>query len=107
MADGKRDTMQDGLDYNANTGTYRTTFSIHDTQPSTAVLQAIARLEDVEPTALDSLHPTVDPDALNRLMLSGLRGQDGDVRVSVSIGGYRATIHSYGIIKLDPLNSED
>lgn len=99
--------MQDGLEFNAKTGTYRTTFSINDTQPSTAVLQAIARLEDVELTALDSLHSSVDPDALNRLILSGLRGQVGDVRVSVSIRGYCATIHSYGIIKLDPLDSED
>ena len=57
--------------------------------PSLAVVEAIAELAGVDPTALHEegvvLYDHVDPDALNALVAGG---PDGDIDVSLTVAGY-------------------
>ena len=68
-----------------------------DVAPSTAVVEAVARVRDCSPTDLESLDKTVDTDALNALFAPRHDGtQRGGGRLSFSYGGKNVTVFSDG-----------
>ncbi|MFB6303633.1 MAG: HalOD1 output domain-containing protein, partial [Haloferacaceae archaeon] len=73
-------------------------FDPERTAPSTALVEAIAAVEDVDPARLfgdAGLHECVDPDALDRLLTHD--GPD-TVTASLTVDGYPARIRSTGVV---------
>jgi hypothetical protein len=66
------------------------------TDPSIAVVEAVAEAKGVEPTEMGStLYDVVDPDALDRLFSGG--GSDGfEGRVVFELDAYEVTVQSNG-----------
>lgn len=64
------------------------------TRPSTAVVEAVARTEDVHPNDLPPLYDAMDPDAFDALA--------GTVQqVTVEYAGYDVTVTADGEVHLD------
>lgn len=61
-------------------------------RPSTTVVEAIGRITDTDPTVLDPLGDTIDPDHLDGLFDSPSNSQREPVSVSFSYAGYRITV---------------
>lgn len=62
-------------------------------QPSMAIVQAIATIEGVEPTAVDfSLYEAIDPEALNALVCSDMT--EGDVVIQFTTDEYQIQVQS-------------
>lgn len=76
--------------------------------PSTAVLETLADAADCEPTALNPLYETVDPDALNRFVRSSTsREYDGFTTVTFVHDDYEVTAHNTGIIIVRPAGDDE
>lgn len=70
---------------------------------SQAVVEAVARAEDVDPLDLDvPLYEAVDPDALDALFQSGETGVEGHVRFRYY--GYEVAVGAGGHVSLDPVD---
>jgi hypothetical protein len=81
----------------ANAGSVRAQYDWSTADPTLAVVDAIAALENVRPTELSDVLDTtlaahVDPDALDTLV------GDGCVSVSFSIDDYRVRIDRTGLV---------
>lgn len=75
--------------------------------PSTAVVETVATAANCEPTALDTLYDTLDPDALNALVRSvGARGTAAETTVSFPFDGYAVTVHGRGLVVVRPQPAE-
>lgn len=71
-----------------------------DVSTITAVIEAIADANDVDPLEVDSLYETVDLDALGRLF----RGGDRSGTVSFTAGGCRVVVTADGDVIATPLD---
>ena len=68
---------------------------------ATSVLDAVGRVENVDPTALDdSLFEAIDGDALDRLF------RDTTGRVTFEYHGYEVTVTSEADVSVAPMNEE-
>ena len=67
-----------------------------DGEPSAAVIRAVAAVEGVEPTELDVLHDTVDPDAIDQLAGTANEG----VEITFQYNGYEITVRSDDVLVL-------
>lgn len=96
MTDRGDADARDGAD-----GTYRTRWSA-DEAPSSSVVEAVAAIEGVEPTSLDRLYDSVDPDALDALFEPSGDAplRDGDGHVAFTFNGYRVTVAATGAIEI-------
>jgi hypothetical protein len=79
------------------------------TSPSTAVIEAIASVEDVDPVGLSTaggvtLHDYVDPDGLDRLLTNG--GGD-DLSISLCINEYTMRMDSDRIVVAHTPNARE
>lgn len=66
--------------------------------PASAVVDAVAEREGVDPTDLPPLYDAIGPDVLEVLHEADA---DGDQRVTFEYSGYRVTVSSDGSIVLD------
>ena len=79
----------------------RSEFDWTDVAPSTAVIELIAEESGQDPTELDPLYGSVDPEALDRLVSSnGTNPHDHILAVSFSFDGYAVVIQSGGLVEL-------
>lgn len=67
-----------------------------DKQPSEAVISTVASVEGVDPTSLDILHDSIDPDELNGL----INDSAGEVAVQFTYSGYAVTVRAEDTIIL-------
>lgn len=78
-------------------GTLRHRYDWDAVRASTAVVEMVAIAADVEPSALDPLYDTVDPEALDRLI-----GKDETSAVAVEVvfeyAGYDVTVRGDGVV---------
>ena len=71
--------------------------------PSTAVVETVAIAADREPTGLEPLYETIDPDALDTLIRSmGTNSTDGDATVTFTLDGYQVTVQRDGSVVIRP-----
>jgi len=67
-----------------------------DGEPSAAVIRAVAAVEGVEPTELDVLYDTIDPDAIDQLAGIGNEG----VKITFQYNGYEITVRGDDVLFL-------
>ena len=91
--------------YDEAAGTYHTWCDETRYEPvSTALSFTVASVLGVEPTDLEALTTTIDPDALNAVFVHW-RGDEprvGDGRVSFTYAGCAITLTSEGELVIDP-----
>lgn len=80
-------------------GTVRTQFDQANTPASMAVIATLAEVMDTDPVALDPLHSTVDPEALDALG-QVRNGTNGDIHTTFTHEGHEIRVHSYGVITI-------
>ena len=79
----------------------RREFDWTEITPSTAVIELIAEESGQDPTELDPLYESVDPEALDRLISSdGMNPHDHTLAVSFSYNEYTVVIQSKGLVEL-------
>lgn len=72
--------------------------------PSTAVIEMVAIASDREPTSLEPLRETVDPDALDALLGSSeIHSTDGDTAVSFVFAGHDVIVENDGTVVVGPV----
>lgn len=85
-----------------STKTRRTEFNWTDVAPSIAVIEVIAEASGRDPTALEPLYESVDPDALDRLIRgNGVGPNERMLAVSFSFAGYTVAVRSNGFVELN------
>ena len=82
--------------YDPETDTYVGTFET--TSASVAVLEALAAIKHCDPTDIDPLYETVDPDALDSVVASG---NDG-LTVTLSIDGFDVAVTADRRLEITP-----
>lgn len=85
-------------------GSIRAEFDWSEVTPSTAVIESVAIAADREPTAIEPLYETVDPDALDALIRSGgSNSTDGDAAsVTFALDGFEVTVQRGGTVVVRP-----
>lgn len=100
--------VEDGLSYDEETDVYRATFDSATTQPSVAVVTAIAHLTDTEPTQLAPLHDVVDATALdNFFSKSATDHVPAEPSIEFTYIDYSVRIDSYGLIEVWPAGDDE
>lgn len=88
------------------TGAIRHEYDWSSLPPSIAIVELLANAFGCEPTALDPLHETVDPDALDTLFRSsGPRATETDVTVSFEYVSHEVTVESDGSVVVRPVDA--
>ena len=103
MTDGSdRSSKREGTDV-AN-GPVRAQYEWSSTPPSIAVIETVAIAVDREPTSIEPLYESVDPDALDALVQSNGAPTDSDsVTVSFRFAEQQVTVHGTGEIVVRPV----
>ena len=97
--------MTDVNGYDPATKTYRVGFDWPETSPPSAILvEAMAAVTDTDPTELDSLYDTVDPDALDDLFARPTGANAFDGRVTFTYCDHEVTVYGTGEIAIDLSN---
>lgn len=96
----------DSFEYEADEHTFHATYAGDTTDPSIAVVSALAAVTDTDPLALGPLGTAVDADALDSL-LALESGDDGDVSVTFAIDGHDVSVHSGGALCVQPQDATD
>ena len=91
-------TVCPGPDPDAD-GVVRAEFDWGTVSPSVAVVEAVAVASDREPTAVEPLVETVDPDALNALVAAG--GETCST-VTFEFIGHDVAVQSNGVVLVGP-----
>ncbi len=86
--------------YDAETGTYRTSYDPSTENPSIRVLEAVGTIRDAEPTMLDPLDEYVDPDALDHVFRPTTERAGVHGSLSFNYEGLLVVVHSDGEIEL-------
>ena len=92
----------EAVEYDLRPGTVRAQFDQKKTPASTAVIATLADVMDVDPVELDSLHATVDPEALDSLVRVPTNQVCGDTRVTFVHEDHAITVYSYGVVTITP-----
>lgn len=95
-SDGIRRVTEDGPTYDPNTDTYVGRFEVESA--SLAVTEALATVRHCEPTELEPLYRSVDPDALDRLVGSGT----DQLRVTMDVDGFEVVVTGDGRLEITP-----
>lgn len=81
----------------------RAEFDWSEVTPSTAVVETVAIAADREPTVLEPLYETIDPDALDMLIRSMETSSiDGNATVTFALDAYELTVQRDGVIVVRP-----
>ena len=94
--DGAERVTDDGPTYDPKTDTYVGRFEAEPA--SLAVTEALATVRHCEPTELEPLYSSVDPDALDRLVASGSE----KLRIRVHIDGFDVVVTGSRRIEITP-----
>lgn len=68
MSDELPDIVE-GIEYHSGTGTYRAAFDSQTTDPSIAVVEPVAQVEEKQPIELPPLYRNFDPETLTDFSL--------------------------------------
>lgn len=82
------------LDLNDRTDGVRTRRAVARTDPAFGVVETVAEIENTEPTGMEPLYDSVDPDALNGLFRRSRGTADTGIEVSFTYAGYDVTLSS-------------
>lgn len=103
MSGGPPDAS-DGVQYDADTGTYSATFA---GRPSEAVIDFIVEVWGEPPRDSEPLYDFIDPDALDQILAHrGPPSHGGDRSVTFRYRGYTVTVHSFGVIRAEPVHDD-
>ena len=91
---------EDDLEYDADSGIYRTTYDLTKASPSVRVLEAVAAIRNTDPTELAPLDEYIDPDALNAIFEPTKRKAGTHGSLSFGYEGLLIITHSDGEIEL-------
>jgi len=91
----------EAVEYARKSGTVRTQFDHEQTSASMAVIATLADVLNTDPSDIDPLYSTVDPDALDTFVQVHNRA-NGDTHVRFTHAGYAITVHSYGVVAITP-----
>ncbi|WP_276250877.1 HalOD1 output domain-containing protein [Haloarcula rara] len=94
--EGAERVTDDGPTYDPKTDTYVGIFETESA--SVAVMEALASVRHCEPTELDPLYCSVDPDALDRLVASG----SDQLCVTMHIDGFEVVVTGSRRIEITP-----
>ena len=87
----------EGDDSDGEAETIRAQYEWSSTAPSTAVIETVAIALDREPTTIEPLYESIDPDALDALLQpNGSPATTNDVTVSFVVADRQVTVHSRG-----------
>lgn len=97
MTDESERTSEEEATDGAN-GAVHAQYEWSSTPPSTAVIETVAIAVNREPTTLEPLYESLDPDALDTLVRStGTTSENGEtMSVSFSFADRQVTVHSRG-----------
>lgn len=88
------------VDESTRGGVYEATFDPSGRPVSQRVVEAVAAYRGLEPTALDPLYTSIDPDALDALLADRDGGPDRSVDLSFRYAGLTVTVDADGTIRL-------
>ena len=83
-------------------GATRDRYDWSSTPPSTGVVETVAAVADSDPTALDPLYGSLDPDALDELVRSAGERPGEDLVVTFAHAGCEVTVQSDGSVLARP-----
>jgi len=87
----------EGDEHDGEDETIRAQYEWASTAPSTAVIETVAIALDREPTTIEPLYESIDPDALDALLQpNGSPATTNDVTVSFVVADRQVTVHSRG-----------
>lgn len=91
------------VEYDPETGTYRTRYVWESpVSLTTALVEVLAAVEDVDPRDVGRLYSAVDPEALDRLFAPvATAGTREDGRVSFVVDGNRVTVDGTGAVTVE------
>lgn len=87
------------VEYDADSGTYRTSYDPDTESPSVRLIESVAAIKDVSPTALEQLDKSVDPDALDAVFGPTRNAPGNHGSVSFVYEGLTVVVHSDGEIE--------
>jgi len=94
---------KDALGYNAEFDTYRASFDSDSRSTTEAVISTVGVVSETKPLELPPLYSVIDPDALEGMVQPAVRGpSNGDSHVTFTYVDHTVTVHSYGIITVQP-----
>lgn len=94
-----------GSETDAPDGSVRAEYEWSSTSPSTAVVETVATAVGRDPTELELLYGSVDPDALDALVHSTGRPAEGNtVTVSFVFAERRVTVRETGAVIVHPVD---
>lgn len=94
---------REALAYDAETGTYLASFDRESESVHLAVVSAVAVVAGTAPLELPPLYSETDTSALDALAESTPPGPSIDgMRVSITFDGHDVTVHSDGIVAVQP-----
>lgn len=105
LSDGQWDSEDayEAIEHHTETDTYRTSFDSTTDSVALAVVLSVAAAEETNPQELPSLSSIVDWNALEALVQPNETQPSGkDRHVTFNFVGYQVTVHSYGIIAIQP-----
>lgn len=87
---------------------YRGTFDVDAAdEPSTSIVEAIATIDDRDPTrSTTPLYDSIDPTALEAVLAPRSDGTRRDVTVSFTHAGYQITVSGSGRFRIDRTDDE-
>ncbi len=89
-------------------GAILATFDWSATAPTEAVVRTVAIAADAEPTGIEPIFRSIDPDALDALVGSvGDGGRSAPVTVSFTFVGHDVTVGSDGTVAVRPRSETD
>ncbi|WP_415381354.1 HalOD1 output domain-containing protein [Halosimplex sp. TS25] len=93
---------RDAIEYNPESDTYRFSFDSDDSV-SMAVVSTVAVVSETEPMELPPLYSVCDPETLETVVQPAIHGSsNNDVHVRFTFNDCTVTVHSYGIIIVQP-----
>jgi predicted RNA-binding protein with PUA-like domain len=88
------------IEYDAESGTYRSYYDPESENPSLQVLEAVAAVRNVDPTDLDPLDRYIDPDALNAIFVPTYQMAGTHASISFGYEDLLVIVHSDGEVEL-------
>lgn len=91
-----------GVEYDPERDLYSGSFNTSETEPSMAVVEAVADVTHSDPMDLEPLHRSVDADALDSIVTNA----DGPtLSVSFELEKFAVSVHGDGTIEVRPPES--
>lgn len=91
----------DSFDHDPKTEEYRAVYDASTVPPSLALASALSAAMEADPTDIDPIYESLDPDALDGLVGDPTRSGE-PITISFSVEHFQATISNTGDIFLDP-----